>query len=486
VVWRNTYAKLKTGTEGTQREAQTREQYFFFRAQLETAQHELFETESRLRWLMGLTSSDGRVIRPKDEPTLAEVQFDWQEVLTEALLRSPELRQQKWRIKQRELELVAARNQLLPRLNAVLAYRWVGVGDTLINADRNGLNFPAPGSTAFDELTEGKFQEAVLGLEFTPPQFGARRPLAAIRNAQLQLARAKAQLEEMELQQTHLLSTAWRNVKLRYALAVSHFDRWAASQADVESATALFERGKENLDIVLDAQRRRAQSQIDFYRALADYNKAIAEVHFRKGSLLEFNGIQLAEGPWPQKAYWDALERARERDSSYYLHWGRTQPAPVSRGPVQQGSDALHDEMPEGTWEEVSPPEPRSAPQGQPTPAEVPQTPEETGPRTQSPRPAPGKSQPIPQPSPKPALGPVTQHGEAAREDQAATVSPSSRRAFAPRTNSAQQASYNQAPSNTERESVVPASARTEADSALNTNRQANPLRDSQATRPIR
>lgn len=486
VVWRNTYAKLKTGTEGTQREAQTREQYFFFRAQLETAQHELFETESRLRWLMGLTSSDGRVIRPKDEPTLAEVQFDWQEVLTEALLRSPELRQQKWRIKQRELELVAARNQLLPRLNAVLAYRWVGVGDTLINADRNGLNFPAPGSTAFDELTEGKFQEAVLGLEFTPPQFGARRPLAAIRNAQLQLARAKAQLEEMELQQTHLLSTAWRNVKLRYALAVSHFDRWAASQADVESATALFERGKENLDIVLDAQRRRAQSQIDFYRALADYNKAIAEVHFRKGSLLEFNGIQLAEGPWPQKAYWDALERARERDSSYYLHWGRTQPAPVSRGPVQQGSDALHDEMPEGTWEEVPPPEPRSAPQGQPTPAEVPQTPEETGPRTQSPRPAPGKSQPIPQPSPKPAQGPVTQHGEAAREDQAATVSPSSRRAFAPRTNSAQQASYNQAPSNTERESVVPASARTEADSALNTNRQANPLRDSQATRPIR
>ncbi|GIW94676.1 MAG: transporter [Pirellulaceae bacterium] len=365
VVWRNTYAKLEAGTEGTQREAQTREQYFFFRAQLETAQHELFETEARLRWLMGLSSSDGRVIRPKDEPTLAEVHFDWQEILTEALIRSPELRQQKWRIKQRELELVAAKNQLLPRLNGTLLYRWVGVGDELINADRNGLNFPSPGSTAFDELTEGNFQEALMGLEFTPPQFGARRPLAAIRNAQLQLARAKAQLEEMELQQTHLLSSAWRNVKFRYALAVSHFDRWAASQADVESATALFERGKENLDIVLDAQRRRAQSQIDFYRALAEYNKAIAEVHFRKGSLLEYNGIQLAEGPWPQKAYWDALEKARQRDSSYYLRWGTTQPAPISRGPVDE-EPGYAEPMPEEVAPETIPaPEPH-----RPTPAE--------------------------------------------------------------------------------------------------------------------
>lgn len=365
VVWRNTYAKLEAGTEGTQREAQTREQYFFFRAQLESAQHELFETESRLRWLMGISSSDGRVIRPKDEPTMAEVQFDWQEILTEALVRSPELRQQKWRVKQRELELVAAKNQLLPRLNGTLLYRWVGVGDQLINADRNGLNFPAPGSTAFDELTEGNFQEALLGLEFTPPQFGARRPLAAIRNAQLQLARAQAQLEEMELQQTHLLSTAWRNVKFRYALAISHFDRWAASQADVESATALFERGKENLDIVLDAQRRRAQSQIDFYRALADYNKAIAEVHFRKGSLLDFNGIQLAEGPWPQKAYWDALEKARQRDSSYYLKWGRTQPPPVSREAVDEPIPYAESIGDGPAPEPIAPPEPT-----EPTPAE--------------------------------------------------------------------------------------------------------------------
>jgi len=344
IVWRNTNAKRQGGVEGSQKEAQTREQYFFFRAQLETAQHELFETEARLRWLMGLAASDGRVIRPKDAPTAAEVHFDWVDVRTESLVRSPELRQQKWRIKQRELELIAARNQLLPRLNADLLYRWVGVGDDLINADRNGIDFPDAGSTAFDSLTGGNFQEAVLGLEFTPPQFGARRPLAAIRHSQLQVARANAQLEDMELQQVHLLATAWRNVKYRYSLTVTHFDRWAASQADVRSATVLHERGKENLDIVLDAQRRLAQSQLDFYRALNDYNKSIAEVHFRKGSLMEFNGISLAEGPWPDKAYWDALGHARERDASYYLNYGWTRPSVVSRGPVDQGTGGIPSE----------------------------------------------------------------------------------------------------------------------------------------------
>ena len=32
---------------------------------------------------MGLAATDGRLIRPKDEPTTAKVAFDWYEVLSE-------------------------------------------------------------------------------------------------------------------------------------------------------------------------------------------------------------------------------------------------------------------------------------------------------------------------------------------------------------------------------------------------------------------
>ena len=61
------------------------------------------------------------------------------------------------------------------------------------------------------------------------------------------------------------------------------------------------------VDLLLNSQRRRANAQADFYRAVVEYNKSIANVQFRKGSLLEYNNVQLAEGPWPKKAYWDAL-----------------------------------------------------------------------------------------------------------------------------------------------------------------------------------
>ena len=51
--------------------------------------------ENRLRYMMGLAATDGRLIRPIDEPTDARVCFDWCEVHAEGLCRSVELRQAK-------------------------------------------------------------------------------------------------------------------------------------------------------------------------------------------------------------------------------------------------------------------------------------------------------------------------------------------------------------------------------------------------------
>jgi len=66
----------------------------------------------------------------------------------------------------------------------------------------------------------------------------------------------------------------------------------------VEAVQAGYDAGTVTLDMLLDAQRRLADAEIAYYRALVDYNLAILQVHFRKGSLLERNGILLAEGTW--------------------------------------------------------------------------------------------------------------------------------------------------------------------------------------------
>jgi outer membrane protein TolC len=341
-VWRNAYAGLLEGREGAEsyNEAQAREQYLSFRSQVEENYVVLLARERNLRYLMGLTTSDSRLVRPKDEPTTALVEFEWCEVQAEALARSAELRRHKWRIKQRELELIYYRNQLLPQLDVVGLYRWVGMGDHLASSDRNGFDFPQENSTAWEGLTEGDYQEARVGVQLSPPQFGARRELARIRHQQLLLAESKAILEDMELTVLHRVTNAIVNADAEYHLAQSAFNRWVAAQREVNARTAVVqEGGKPDPNFVtnlLDALRRQADAQREYYQRLVNYNKAIADVHLAKGSLLEYDGVYLAEGPWPKKAYWDALGHARQRDASMYLDYGWTQPKVISRGPTDQ------------------------------------------------------------------------------------------------------------------------------------------------------
>ena len=335
--WQKVHALYVQGGKGGEldKEAQAREQYFFFRSQAQQSLNDLYRAENRLRYMMGIAVSDGRLIRPADEPTTAKVVFDWYEVHCETLSRAPELREQKWRIKQRELELIASRNLLQPRLDAAGYYRWRGLGDDLLDyrpdSDHNGLI----NTNAFGELTGGKYQEWQLGLNFQMP-IGFRRELAAIRHFQLQLARERARLQDAELEASHQLGDAVRNLDGNYDLAQTNFNRRVAAEKQVEAVKAAFDADTVTLDLLLDAQRRRADAEVAYYRSLVDYVRGILLVHYRKGSLLEYDGIYLAEGAWPNKAYFDAERMARQRDASYYLNYGFTRPQVVSQGPYLQ------------------------------------------------------------------------------------------------------------------------------------------------------
>jgi outer membrane protein TolC len=339
--WKKTHAYYITGTRGgsADREAQARSQYFLFRGQVEQALTEVFRAENRLRYIMGLSMSDGRLIRPADEPTTARVGFDWAGIHCEALTRRVEIRRQKWEIKRRELELIAARNFLLPRIDAVGRYRWLGLGDDLIRASRGASKFNEPGSTAFGVLTSGEFQEWQLGLQASIP-IGYRRELSGIRHHELLLARDRAILQDLELEISHQLGDAIRDIDLNYGLTQTNFNRRVAAEAEVVAVQAQYQFQQVTLDLLLDAQRRRAEAESAYYRSLVDYNRAIMNVHYRKGSLLEYDGVYLAEGPWPAKAYFDAMRQARKRDAGLYMDYGYTRPNVVSRGPVPQNTGA--------------------------------------------------------------------------------------------------------------------------------------------------
>ncbi|MEX2185894.1 MAG: TolC family protein [Pirellulales bacterium] len=339
--WQKIYAFFDAGDSRGNAEslAQAKEQYFLFRGLMENALTEIYRSESRLRYIMGLAATDERLIKPADEPTTAPVTFDWQEVHAEALARSVELRQERWRIKQRELELIAAKNLLLPQLNAVARYRWEGLGDQWLSSERSGSS-TLTGSSAFERLTDGDFQSWQLGFNFNMA-LGRRREMLTVRHQEYLLARERAMLEDQELEVSHQMADAIRELEGFHRTSRTAYNRRIAAKQQVDAVVARFEAGtaEATVDLVLDAQRRLADADTEYYRTLVNYNTSILNVHFRKNSLLEYNGIYLAEGPWPGKAYFDAHRLARQRDASVYADYGLTQPEVISRGPILQGTD---------------------------------------------------------------------------------------------------------------------------------------------------
>lgn len=339
--WMATKTKLELGARGGTRaaESQVREQYFLYHGQVQEALNKVYTVENNLRYLMGISATDGRLFRPSDDPTMAKISFPWHEVHQEGLVRSVELRRLRWRVKQREMELIAAKNFLLPRLDAVGRYRWLGLGDDLIDSKR----YDEANITAYQSLTGGRFQEWGIGLELDIP-IGFRRELAGVRNAQLNLARERALLQEAELEVSHQMAQAIRDLEGSYELMRTSYSRLQAAKHNADTFQTIVELGAETEEtrgagaifLRLESLRRLAESKSNYYRALVTYNESIALMHYRKGSLLEYNGVYLAESPWPAKAYFDAVRRARERDAGLYLDYGYTLPRVLSRGEYQQ------------------------------------------------------------------------------------------------------------------------------------------------------
>ncbi|MCL2710515.1 MAG: TolC family protein [Planctomycetaceae bacterium] len=330
--WRQTNAYNKVGDRRgrAQNLAQAEQNYFTFRSQTEIAQDNLFKAEAALRYILGLASTDGRLIRPIDDPITAPLMLDWQSVYCEALFRSPELRKQKWEIKRRELELCASRNYMLPSLDLEAGYRVSGAGKDLTGSD-----------SAYNSLVGGNYTGWTVGLTASAP-FGWRREQAAVRNAELQLTRARAILHEQELELRYQLDDSFRTISLAYQQMQTTLAAFRAASEEVRAVKEAYEFDTATLDLLLQAQQRRANAETGYYSSVIDYNLAIMTLHYRKGSLLEYNNVCLVEGPWPAKAYFDAQRRARERDAGHYFNYGYRMPGVVSRGTYAQHQNGFN------------------------------------------------------------------------------------------------------------------------------------------------
>ncbi len=377
--WREAKAKLDVGGVRGFRpadEAQARDRYFETQADVQAALADLYTAEIAFRRLLGLPVSDGTILRPSDEPVTAQFIPDWEVCLAEALTRRVELRAQKWRIKSLELQLKAARSLIRPRLDFVAGYQINGFGDDLLRYnDNDGLT--AEGfRSAYGTMTQGDHTGWDLGFELSMP-IGFRAAHAQVRNLELQLAKARDVLATQELEISHELATAFEQLAASYVTAQSNFNRRRAAKQRVQLFEAEVEAGTLTFDELLRAQASLAAAESAYYTSLVRYNQAITNLHYRKGTLLEYDNIYLAEGDWSPEAYRQALRRAVARAHALDAPHLKTQPEEVEQKCFDCTLPAeyrLDSEPPEGDGPERLSPFPEQ-PEKLPTPEDAKQLP---------------------------------------------------------------------------------------------------------------
>ncbi len=344
--WQLESQRVDAGIRTPDQEAFARQQYYANQASVENALSGLlngtggvYAVERRLRSLLGLPTSDGRIIVPASDPISIDTVFDWQDSLQTALNKRVELRRQQWQVKRSDLELVAARNFQKMRVDLVGQYRYRGFGDDLFGDHE---------ASAFDSLSTGNLQEWRVGMEISGP-IGNRLGNAALRHAELRQMRERVILEEMERQISHELNAAFTELDRAYMVTRSHYNRRTATLIRLKSERDKNDKGLADLDLVLDAQRQAVDAESGYYRALVDYNLAILNVFYTRGTLLEHHRVALAESAWSDAAQASAQKLARKLVERR-LNFAMTRPPRLTAGGAagihapgkEQGSAASH------------------------------------------------------------------------------------------------------------------------------------------------
>ena len=101
---------------------------------LVTRTSDVITTERQLRNLLGLPPSDNRRIIPVTSPTEQRIEYDWDTCLQEMTENQPDIVQQKVLVRIAELQLLMARNMLLPPFSLNALYQLNGLGRQLDSA----------------------------------------------------------------------------------------------------------------------------------------------------------------------------------------------------------------------------------------------------------------------------------------------------------------------------------------------------------------
>lgn len=348
--YRFTKVRVDAGTDQPQTLDQAGAQLELFRTNVVTARGQVLESERQLRGLLGLPTADGTRLVPVDEPNLARYVPDFYEGAAEAVALRPELLIARQEVKVQQLNLVLQKNLRMPDLRGFGQYDVAGLGTRLDGSELVGDNLTVPGN-AWSSLGNNVFNSWTIGLRLDIP-LGFRDANAQVKSAQYTLTRSYLQLRDMELRVAEQYVLRYRRVDefyttLGYARSRRQYLEEYTYKIRERVRIGTFDRGEYfNL---LQAQRDLADAISREFTLVGQYNAALAELEWSKGTIARYNNVHLAEAALPAHVRKRAADHERERTEAAIKLRERPahDPAPVSPphplGPA--AADPLNDPL---------------------------------------------------------------------------------------------------------------------------------------------
>jgi outer membrane protein TolC len=260
-------------------------------AELVSASNLVAQAENALKTLLGYdvtTWSDAALVPAERLIVLPEV-LDSSQSWRNAFVRRPDLAQMREDIERANLEVRFRHNQLFPSLDVVAGYG--RRGSSALQAIPPA-SASASLSSAFEQIQDGDAPNGLVGIVLSTP-LSRSRERATYRAGKQLKEQALLRLKQKEELVMREISDALFNAQA--ALEGSQASRRALDYARsaLEAEEQKLVGGKSTLFFVLQLQTDLATTESAEVRARANYNKAISQLHFAEGSLLERREVRI-------------------------------------------------------------------------------------------------------------------------------------------------------------------------------------------------
>jgi outer membrane protein TolC len=261
-------------------------------------------TQDQLKTILNLATQediDLTKIVPTDTPTFEERAVSLEEALSTGLQMRPDLQAIRTDLKNKDVDLSYAKNQLLPELNLQASLWSPGLSGTrIIYEDDNPLTgnivgtVPGKSSDALRDAFKFKYKNWTLGLTLSIP-FTSVLTRAQYAQARVSLHQAQVNLQNQEQQAFLEIRNAVRDVQTNYKRVQAYKVARELAQEKLEAEQKKLKVGLATNYEVLLHQRDLADAQSSELRAVIDYNLSLAALDKALGTTMEKKNIKMTE-----------------------------------------------------------------------------------------------------------------------------------------------------------------------------------------------